>query len=534
PAFDPEPVIAHCFKQFKQEDFHLLKSHQRVIIVPTQQGQAPMDREPQPPPPAPNLRVLGSGDIPGLRENRAAWLHHRVKLRKELEALGDVTRWLENKPSITPLEAKVLNMLHEERKAQLTVEVTTTTVAKKRGPRRVVPQLWLPKPPALSALYTYLRRRKIQVLELFAKGLGTQRRVPWEEFLTTLRTVGVPLKQQEMEDVVIYLSSLENHHDITMEALASTYKQWSLAQLRSTVPTVHNPCLLPSTPGSVPAQGMSSPHPCRKDLLMVPEFPVPMEARPLTLEEMEDVGRHYRERKRQLKLPIPSIEYTESCRLVHSGDERVDQHCLPSTVAGEGQELLDTARMDGFLLYLRCGQQCAASGLPVTKEVLTRALLYPGDRIVLQDTQVRPIRQPGGFYSDSRALAPHLATHRTQGPRLGPQKSNKLRGSPKTPKDGRKMPFKEAQEGTRKLKARRLRGPQRTHPNVFWPGHLLDKMRLCLPTEATDRSLALFSCIQHKRHAYQAIYHPDRWWPLREENYMSRAYYNSPKVYAIN
>ncbi|XP_010636250.1 EF-hand calcium-binding domain-containing protein 12 isoform X2 [Fukomys damarensis] len=525
PAFDPEPVTAHCFKQFKQEDFCLLQSRRRVLIVPAQQGQPAMDPKPRPPPLppwAPSVRVLGAGDIPEQREDRASWLHQRAKLRKELEALGDMTRWLENKPSITPSEAKILRMLHEEQKAQLMGEVTITTATKKRAPRRVVPQLRLPKPPALSALYTYLRSRKIQVLELFAKGLGTQQRVPREEFLTALRMVGVPLKEQEMEDVVIYLSSLGKHRDITMETLASTYKQWSLAQLRSTtVPTLHK-CF-------GPAQVTTTPQPCRKHLLMVPEVPVPTEARPLTLEEMEDVGKHYRERRRQQKLPIPSIQYTESCRMVRSGDQRVDQHCLPSTVVGESRELLDAARMDGFLLYMRCGQQCVAPGLPVTKDVLTRALLYPGDRIVLQNTQVRPIRQPGGFYSDWRALTPHLATHRTQGLRLGPQKSDK-----KTPKDGRKVPFKEAQKGTRKRKARILGGPQCTHPNVFWPGHLLDKLRLCLPTEAMDRSLALFSCVRHKRHAYQATYHPDRWWPLRDENYMTRAYYDSPKVYAIN
>ncbi|KFO27456.1 hypothetical protein H920_11155, partial [Fukomys damarensis] len=606
PAFDPEPVTAHCFKQFKQEDFCLLQSRRRVLIVPAQQGQPAMDPKPRPPPLppwAPSVRVLGAGDIPEQREDRASWLHQRAKLRKELEALGDMTRWLENKPSITPSEAKILRMLHEEQKAQLMGEVTITTATKKRAPRRVVPQLRLPKPPALSALYTYLRSRKIQVLELFAKGLGTQQRVPREEFLTALRMVGVPLKEQEMEDVVIYLSSLGKHRDITMETLASTYKQWSLAQLRSTtVPTLHK-CF-------GPAQVTTTPQPCRKHLLMVPEVPVPTEARPLTLEEMEDVGKHYRERRRQQKLPIPSIQYTESCRMVRSGDQRVDQHCLPSTVVGESRELLDAARMDGFLLYMRCGQQCVAPGLPVTKDVLTRALLYPGDRIVLQNTQVRPIRQPGGFYSDWRALTPHLATHRTQGLRLGPQKSDKLsvlhpcaclllsapccplcssrdtgysvahvclllslQGVPvglspalslmlasvssekvaaqqiqslgprlwvklqmtrKTPKDGRKVPFKEAQKGTRKRKARILGGPQCTHPNVFWPGHLLDKLRLCLPTEAMDRSLALFSCVRHKRHAYQATYHPDRWWPLRDENYMTRAYYDSPKVYAIN
>ncbi|XP_005387151.2 PREDICTED: EF-hand calcium-binding domain-containing protein 12, partial [Chinchilla lanigera] len=297
PAFDPEPVIAHCFKQFKQ-DFRLPQSRRRVIIVPAQQGQAPVDPTPRPPPSLPPVSSLSSldgggegGDIPGPLEDRAAWLHQRARLRKELEALGDVTQWLKNKPSISPLEAKVLRMLHKEREAQLTGQVTATVATKKGTPQRVVPQLRLPKPQALSALYSYLRSRKIQVLELFAKGQGMQQRVSREEFLSALRTVGVPLQQQEMEDVVIYLSSLGKQHEITIETLASTYKQWSVAQQRSILPT------------TCKSQSLASLQPRKKDLLTVPEVPMLSEARPLTLEEMEDVGKHYRERRRQLKVP---------------------------------------------------------------------------------------------------------------------------------------------------------------------------------------------------------------------------------------
>lgn len=42
--------------------------------------------------------------------------------------------------------------------------------------------------------------------------------------------------------------------------------------------------------------------PPKMDLLKVPEVDIKMEARPLTLEEMEDVGKRYRERKRQQKV----------------------------------------------------------------------------------------------------------------------------------------------------------------------------------------------------------------------------------------
>lgn len=49
-----------------------------------------------------------------------------------------------------------------------------------------------------------------------------------------------------------------------------------------------------------------APQPCKMDLLTVPLVDTHMEARPMTLEEMEDVGKRYRERKRQHKVPRPT------------------------------------------------------------------------------------------------------------------------------------------------------------------------------------------------------------------------------------
>lgn len=44
------------------------------------------------------------------------------------------------------------------------------------------------------------------------------------------------------------------------------------------------------------------------DLLTVPVVDTHMEARPMTLEEMEDVGKRYRERKRQCKVSLTTGE----------------------------------------------------------------------------------------------------------------------------------------------------------------------------------------------------------------------------------
>ena len=65
-------------------------------------------------------------------------------------------------------------------------------------------------------------------------------------------------------------------------------------------------------------------------------------------------------------------EYTEQCRLVRSGDKHFDEHCLPTTVHGEMESILNRSRVDTFLVYLQCWKVCEAHGLPLTEDILMR------------------------------------------------------------------------------------------------------------------------------------------------------------------
>lgn len=68
----------------------------------------------------------------------------------------------------------------------------------------------------------------------------------------------VPLGNKEIEDIVIYLSSLGKHNTITMDNLTITYNQWFLAQQKSMLTTTKGctyPPLSPCLP--VPHLGAS-------------------------------------------------------------------------------------------------------------------------------------------------------------------------------------------------------------------------------------------------------------------------------------
>ncbi|XP_048643102.1 EF-hand calcium-binding domain-containing protein 12 isoform X2 [Marmota marmota marmota] len=476
--FDSDPIIEHCFGQFKQKDFQLPESRRRIIILP--QRQEPVPRDPTlpptpPPPPVPSYKALENGDIQGQPEDSKTWLNRRLRLRKELESFGDVKRWLENKPSITPSEAKVLHVIHRELDAQRDLALRTfqaTMVKPVQASPKSVPRLRLPKPPALSDMYSFLRSRKVKVLELFHKAdRDCKQRISREEFIMTLKAAGVPLSGQEVEDIVVYLSSLGRHNSITMDNLANSYKQWSLSRQRSTLRTrredvdKEKSCLR----SSVRKQKDSTIS--KMDLLTVPEVDVETEARPMTLEEMEEVDRRYYEKQQQYK----------------------------------------------------CCSLCESYGLPLTEDILMRALLYPGDKIIFHKGQVHPIRQPGGFYSDWKIT-----------PKMAPFKRFKKSGAERKMFKTKKMCFTDFEKFARRLKKKGPSGFPTTHPNSFWPGHLLDKLRLYLPTVAQESSLALFSHVRHKPQVYPAIHHPNPWWPLRDTSDMTRVHYDCTKMYFIS
>ncbi|XP_014652868.1 PREDICTED: EF-hand calcium-binding domain-containing protein 12-like [Ceratotherium simum simum] len=421
PVSDPERVIAHCFKQFTK-GFHLPRSRRRIIIFPQKEDPIPIHPTPQPRAPLQpisSFKPLEARDVREQPEYTKTWLSQRMKLREDLETFGNLERWLQNKPSLTPSEASILQTIHKEREAQL----TSARATEKKGPQPPcqLSQLQLPRPSALPALCSYLRSHRIKILGMLNKvACGENQRISREDFTEALKAVRVPLTDREVEDIVIYLSSLGTHSSITLHALTNTYIQWCLAEQRSALPTGREKYrsaehrVSPQS-ASQKQKGSLAPEPPRVDPLTVPVVDTQLEARPMTLEELEDVGKRCRERRRQNKLRIPSVEYTEQCHLVHGGNKRVDDHCLPSTIQGEMNELINKSRVNDLLVYLKCQELCGYYGLLVTEDTLMKALLYPGHKILFQKDPVCRIRQPGGYYSDLKSFSPNLGLRRPQG-----------------------------------------------------------------------------------------------------------------------
>ncbi|KAK6480836.1 hypothetical protein HHUSO_G18638 [Huso huso] len=109
-----------------------------------------------------------------------------------------------------------------------------------------------------------------------------------------------------------------------------------------------------------------------------------------TPEDMEDIGKWNRERRRRSESDTNSLVWREQCRLVRTGNAAVDSHALPSTLGGEDAEAVDRFRRSCFNIYMDTVQLCQRNSVPLcqrntmpqTVGPLEKGLLYPGDKLI--------------------------------------------------------------------------------------------------------------------------------------------------------
>ncbi|NWY03690.1 EFC12 protein, partial [Nothoprocta ornata] len=433
-----------------------------------------------------------------------AWIMERMQFRSQLESLVDVKRWLMQKPSRSDQEERVWRRVQGGGKAG---------ARRPRGAERVraapgcgaaagaagsdkgdasapgscgsAPLIRAPYPQALVTLQNLLHKHSFKMVDLFRKADVYRGKISREKFIKVIKETKVPVSDKDLEDAIIFLTSSKQGNVIRSEDLVECQDRWlemMQGQCRETPTAAYGTATYRASVGGrareekplVPRKPQT-----RSRLLEVPPGNTELERRYVTYDEMEEIGKRFRDRKRREKSKDTPIEWREKCRLVRSGDRRVDEHCLPSTLAGDMAELTDHYRGDSFMTYLRSFDLCKEHQVHLTKAVLQKALLHPGDKIIKEGDDMQKIRQPGGPYSAAAARPPPPASA------SGPGASGKRAGEMHNrfvPREGQTSPW------------RRARRMSRSHDNNFWPGQLLDKLRLFLPAPP-GRALALFSYV---------------------------------------
>ncbi|NXT18516.1 EFC12 protein, partial [Syrrhaptes paradoxus] len=422
------------------------------------------------------------------------WIQGRRQFRRELESLGDIEKWLTHKPSISDQERGCWQRIRAQRaerraavKSAATDSLDCSPPASSQPQKKGrTPLVCAPYPQALTRLHKLLHKKNLHIVDVFKNAGMDRMKIKRADFIEVIKKTKVPISDKDLEDVVIFLTSSKQRNFITLEDLINCQKQWAemrKGQSQETNTATSKTATCPPSAENTD-KGMK-PHPPTKPKrkltrLEVPPVDIKTERQRLSSDEMEETGKLSRERRRLEKNTDSPTEWKEKCRTVRSGDDPVDDHCLPSTLKGDLGELVNQYRRNAVISYLNSSKLCKERSVHITETTLQKALLHPGDKFFKEGEDIRKIGQPGRYYSTGTGRA-DVPSH----------------GSTSRPGTASGSQAKEMEN--RHLQRKKM---GKSNDNKFWPGHLLDKLYLYFPEKQHDRAHALFSYVHPTKPAY--------------------------------
>ncbi|XP_063797346.1 EF-hand calcium-binding domain-containing protein 12 [Pseudophryne corroboree] len=539
--------------------------------------------------------VAEIGEASNTGQSISDWIRERQKFRTQVDGMGDVEKWLRGKPDLTDLETRVQDRMEERNlKSRMSLQTTQETVYKpKEGGRTltrstqsrgITPTIQQPSPGALAILEGYLNQRRLRLVDIYNQTDKSKRKqISSHDLKTVRKEANIPISDVQFDDLVISLSG-KQPNQINYKELSAGRRSWRKKNMEErrngvAVSPATARCFQPpsdhDTEGddSQPAATLSGmpdglgsakteSRPVRSvqsggsgsQYLQVP--PVSLEERrPLSYEDMEDIGKNYRERKRRVKSNTRLLDWLEQCRLVRTGDAAVDAHSLPSTLGGETAELVEQFRRQGLQQYYKILGLCQAHEVPLTEQLLEGALLHPGDKLITCGPgQQLPLRQPGtGTVSKDKfkrkshvsgsesqesgrwtlgqpgtAMRPKdrvmresnvsanghqetgkMQVERSPGTGDGPYPPEtyvrwvrtKVRGKKRVKRETLRCwtTYEQFQGMIGNLKRRFPHSFFTSDDNAFWPGHLAEKLRIYLPKAAEKDTNPLLTRSQTNR-----------------------------------
>ncbi|XP_044158162.1 EF-hand calcium-binding domain-containing protein 12 [Bufo gargarizans] len=470
----------------------------------------------------------------------ADWISERKKFRNQLDNMGDVERWLQGKPELTDLERRVRDKMAEGTQAGGPMSLGNTqdmdeerSVSKSAQRRVITPIIQQPSPEALAILDYYLNQRRLRLVDLYNQtDKSKKKEISSQDLKSVRKEAKIPISDMQFDDLVVSLGSKNPNHINYKELSVGRHLWWKKTRDERkngvSVDSAAVRCFLP--PGDVhpepsPSETLDSlmdskwrsrqvnsvqSDSSKSRFLQVP--PVSLdEMRPLSYEDMEEIGKNYRERRRRAQSNTRLLEWLEQCRLVRTGNAAVDAHALPSTLGEEVAELVEQFRRQGLQQYHKILKLCQTYGVPLTETLLERALLYPGDKLVCESEEHLQLRQPGtalrskddgvnnGVTSSpevTRTVKKWKNSSETYSGPYPPEKyvkrvKRKVRGKKNDRRETVECwtTFEQFEEMSRNLRHRFPHCFYTADDDAFWPGQLLEKLCIYLPklTDASER-----------------------------------------------
>ncbi|XP_031412790.1 EF-hand calcium-binding domain-containing protein 12 [Meleagris gallopavo] len=443
--------------------------------------------------------------------NLSAWIQERKQFISQLESFGDIEKWLRNKSSRSYVEGRVWERIKSrraERRAESKPAVTDNLADTPPASSQPQPPLCIPYPEALIALHNLLRKRKTTLVNIFKKAGMEGRDIKKADFIKIIKQANIPISEKDLEDVIIFLTAPKRGKYTTMEKLMECQNEWlemkkkESRQTKGSAKTQPHKATCKSATSPRSAEGRAKEmDPTKPTVKLTPLEVTPVHAEPAqghqTVHEKKDTpkpsgdGTQKTIKRREVKKDKGSpIKWNETSQQERSGELTVEEHCFPSTTGSDIGALVDQYRSKAAVSYLNSSKLCKERDIHLTEPALQKGLLHPGDKIIRKGRYLSKIRQPGGYYNvglaDVSSPLSMSESSKSTAANLGKEGKNK--------RASEEFCHYDSCQRNRKEKS-----------NKFWPGHLLDKMRLCIPEEKTNRAHPLFSCVRPTRPVYRII-----------------------------
>ncbi|XP_060679592.1 EF-hand calcium-binding domain-containing protein 12-like isoform X3 [Hemiscyllium ocellatum] len=211
------------------------------------------------------------------------------------------------------------------------------------------------------------------------------------------------------------------------------------------------------------------------------------------------------------------MDLMEQCLLVRGEKRTIACHSLPTTIAGEMGKANNVHRQRCLEEYKKILKMCQYYGISFTERMLEKALLHPGDKLKMEPGL--KLRPPG------TGLLPKHEVEKWVSTRKGHRKKKGSRTHAPSNKK-QHMTFDDYVKFKRKLKVKAQSVPDLTHnaqanPYAFWPGHLLDKVRMYLPYVTLEHQEVFFSNTHQVARLSPYRYYSNNNWPISEQGYLT-------------
>lgn len=232
------------------------------------------------------------------------------------------------------------------------------------------------------------------------------------------------------------------------------------------------------------------------------------------------------------------------------GDRVIDDHCAPSTLGDTTADQVDRFRQLKLREFNEICAMCHINNVVLNKNLLEKVLLYPKDRPVKSMNRKiqQPSHPPPNFANEplKRSTAPStLINTKERRVTIKLDPCGRLmvegnRGSYPSKRDVKPllhkmhlstgnahihrqvdcwMSFEEYDVLTRNLAQKFSHIHGKSDNNAFWPGHLLNKLRLYMPN-SKPKSQTVFNSIKKEKKVYHGYDNNLRGWAQNDSGYV--------------